>query len=305
MKPFLTKILYFLGLLLLFFGVIEFLLRSTPNDYSYKASYYKENADRIKIWNLGSSHAYFGIDPTYLGENSFNGAHVSQSIKFDYYIFGKYIDKMESLEVLILPISYFTLFSNLETGIEKWRVVNYSGYNIYLPNIRTSVHLLSDSKPFNKAIKSLLSMKNDRYCTELGFGTQYSYDNRNQDLLATADAAVKRHTKEEIDLYILNENKFFLEAICKRCKERNIKVVILTTPTHYSYYSQLNKNQLDITTNICSSLCNKYPNVTYLNWLTDDRFIDEDFFDSDHLNDKGAQKLTTMLNKEISQILKE
>lgn len=301
MKPFLTKILLFSGLLLLFFGVIEFLLRSIPNDYSYKASYYKENADKIKIWNLGSSHAYFGIDPTYLGENSFNGAHVSQSIKFDYYIFDKYIDKMDSLEVLILPISYFTLFSNLEAGIEKWRVVNYSAYNIYLPNLRTSLHLLSDNKPFNKAVKGFLDMQNDRYCTDLGFGTQYSYNSRSHNLVATADAAVKRHTKDEINIDILNENKFFLESICNKCNERNIKVIILTTPTHHSYYNQLNKNQLDITTNICSSLCNKYPNVTYLNWLTDRHFIDGDYYDADHLNNRGAEKMTLLLSDTINK----
>lgn len=305
MKPFLTKILLFSGLLLLFFGVIEFLLRSIPNDYSYKASYYKEKANRIKIWNLGSSHAYFGIDPTYLGENSFNGAHVSQSIKFDYYIFDKYIDTMDSLEVLILPISYFTLFSNLETGIEKWRVVNYSAYNIYLPDLRSSLHVLSNRKPINKAIKSFLGIQNERYCTDLGFGTQYTYEKRELNLVTSAEGAVQRHTIKDINYDILNENKFFLEEICNKCNERNIKVVILTTPTHHSYYSQLNKNQLESTTNICVRLCNIYSNVSYLNWLTDDRFIDEDFFDSDHLNDKGAQKLTTLLNKEISQILKE
>ena len=143
-------------------------------------------------------------------------------------------------------------------------------------------------------------MQNDQHCTDLGFGTQYSYNSRSQNLVATADAAVKRHTKEEINIEILNENKFFLEAICNTCSKRNIKVILLTTPTHHSYNSQLNKNQLEITTNICANLCNKYSNVSYLNWLTDSRFIDEDYYDADHLNDRGAKKLTTILKEEIS-----
>ncbi len=299
MKPFLTKIILFTTILLFILGITEYLLRIIPNDYSYKNSYYKENAKEIKIWNLGSSHAYFGIDPTYFSSTAFNGAHVSQSIKFDYYIFNKYINQMDSLKVLILPISYFTLYSNLEYGVEKWRVVNYTSYGIFLPNIRSSVRLLSDSKPFNRAIKSLLGKQDEKYCTELGMGTQYCYEKRSKDLAATAEAAVKRHTKNMINQETLSANQNYLKEICEICHHKNIKVILLTTPTHFSYYSTLNKKQLKITTKLCNELDEKYSNVTYLNWLKNNNFIDEDFYDSDHLNNKGAIKLTQLLNDYI------
>ena len=203
---------------------------------------------------------------------------------------------MDSLKVLILPISYFTLFSNLEDGVEKWRVVNYTSYGIYINKLRTSARLLSDNKPFNRAIKSLLGKQNDKYCTELGMGTQYSYEKRSTNLAATAEAAVKRHTKNIVDKEILFANKNYLEKICETCYNKNIEVIILTTPTHYSYYSKLDKKQLEITTEICNELDEKYSNITYLNWLEKDNFIDEDFFDADHLNNKGAIKLTLLLN---------
>lgn len=299
MKPFLTKIILFTTILLFILGITEYLLRIIPNDYSYKDLYYKENAKNIKIWNLGSSHAYFGIDPTHFKSTAFNGAHVSQSIKFDYYIFNKYINQMDSLKVLILPISYFTLFSNLEDGVEKWRVVNYTSYGIYLPNIRTSIRLLSDNNAFKKAIKSLLGIQNEVYCTELGMGTQYSYENRSTNLAATAETAVKRHTKKIVNKESLSANKNYLEDICEICHNKNIKVIILTTPTHFSYYSKLDKKQLEITTEICNELDEKYSNITYLNWLEKDNFIDEDFFDADHLNNIGAIKLTQLLNDYI------
>lgn len=299
MKPFLTKIILFTTILLFILGITEYLLRIIPNDYSYKDLYYKENAKNIKIWNLGSSHAYFGIDPTHFKSTAFNGAHVSQSIKFDYYIFNKYINQMDSLKVLILPISYFTLFSNLEDGVEKWRVVNYTSYGIDLPNIRTSIRLLSDNNAFKKAIKSLLGIQNEVYCTELGMGTQYSYENRSTNLAATAETAVKRHTKKIVNKESLSANKNYLEDICEICHNKNIKVIILTTPTHFSYYSKLDKKQLEITTEICNELDEKYSNITYLNWLEKDNFIDEDFFDADHLNNIGAIKLTQLLNDYI------
>lgn len=301
MKHFLTKILLFTTLLFIIFGIAEYFLRTIPNDYSYKNSYYKQNAKHIRIWNLGSSHAYFGINPSYFEQHSFNGAHLSQSIKFDYYIFNKYIHQMDSLKVLILPISYFTLFSNLEDGVEKWRVVNYTSYGIFLPSLRTSIRLLSDSKPFNRAIKSVLGKQDDRYCTDLGMGTQYSYDQRSSNLIATAEAAVKRHTKKPINQEILLANQNYLTEICNACYNKGIKVILLTTPTHHSYYSNLDKRQLQIATTTCAELDKKYVNVFYLNWLDDNRFVDEDFYDADHLNDKGAIKLTQLLNEYIQQ----
>ena len=206
---------------------------------------------------------------------------------------------MDSLKVLILPISYFTLFSNLEDGVEKWRVVNYSSYGIYLPNIRTSIRLVSDNKAFKKSIKSLLGKQNEKYCTELGMGTQYSYEKRSHDLASTAEAAVKRHTKKIVNKEILSANKNYLEEICETCQNKNIEVIILTTPTHFSYYSKLDKKQLEITTEICNKLDEKYSNVTYLNWLENNNFIDEDFYDADHLNNKGAIKLTKLINDYI------
>ena len=61
----------------------------------------------------------------------------------------------------------------------------------------------------------------------------------------------------------------------------------------------MDKKQLEITTEICNKLDEKYSNITYLNWLEKDNFIDEDFFDADHLNNKGAIKLTQLLNDYI------
>ena len=39
--------------------------------------------------------------------------------------------------------------------------------------------------------------------------------------------------------------------------------------------------------------------VPYFNYLRDDRFTDEDFIDSDHLNERGAKKLSHLLNEDV------
>ena len=42
-------------------------------------------------------------------------------------------------------------------------------------------------------------------------------------------------------------------------------------------------------------------NLIYLDYLKDPRFIANDFFDSNHLSDIGAEKFTKILNEDIKR----
>ncbi len=53
-------------------------------------------------------------------------------------------------------------------------------------------------------------------------------------------------------------------------------------------------------TETCEEMAQKYNNVQYLNLFKDDRFVEDDFFDADHLETEGAAKLTKILNEYIS-----
>lgn len=78
-------------------------------------------------------------------------------------------------------------------------------------------------------------------------------------------------------------------------------MLLLTTPTHESYYTLLDEEHLALTVNACENLANRFSNTTYLNLLKDSTFVDSDFYDPDHLNTTGAAKLTKMLNDVIVQ----
>ena len=80
-------------------------------------------------------------------------------------------------------------------------------------------------------------------------------------------------------------------------------MILLTTPTYHTYYDVLETEQLRQMTAICTYLEQQYSNVTYLNWLKNQHFTEDDFFDADHLNEYGAQKLTMMLDRYITDTL--
>ncbi len=83
------------------------------------------------------------------------------------------------------------------------------------------------------------------------------------------------------------------------CQKKKVKILFITTPTHGSYYKNVNKMQLLKTTNTINELVKKNPNCEYINLLDSEKFIATDFHDADHLNEIGAKKLSLFLNKKI------
>ena len=48
-----------------------------------------------------------------------------------------------------------------------------------------------------------------------------------------------------------------------------------------------------------ANLKQKNPNVEYYDYSTDERFIDEDFYDASHLTDIGANKFSKIVKEEV------
>ena len=302
----------FLKYLLLFFipvfvglAVVERLFRQIPNDYSYKNEWLSNNAGSIRVLNMGSSHAFFGIEPSLFSCKAFNAAHVSQSIKYDHFIFSKFVNEMDSLEVLVLPVSYGSFLGfGPENGIEDWRVKYYSiyygcKYHRFEPKYNLEVY---NGLQFDKVWNSILCKADHRTCNELGFGTTYKLENRPEDWKERGTTAAKRHTRRKIDSIIMEKNIRLVEEIVDKCVEKKAQVIILTTPTFLTYRENLNREQLKLMEDCCNSFVEQYDNVCYLNLLADERFCEDDFFDADHLNEFGAAKLTKILQQTIDTL---
>jgi hypothetical protein len=283
-------------------GSFEFLLRKIPNDYSYKKSYLDKHSNNIKILFLGNSHVYYDVDPQYIQSNSFNAAHISQSLNYDFEILKKYDSKFDSLRFIFVSVDYFSLFTKLETSVEAWRIKNYHiYYNIYSSfSIKNNLEILNYK--FANNLKRLYAYyfngTSDINCTDLGWGTNYNSKN-DKNLIETGMIAAKRHTIKS-DL-LLNENLDILKSIIRLAGEKNVKVVLFSFPAYRSYVENLDTNQLNRTITSLSMLANAYPNTRYYNLLNDKSFGEMDFFDADHLNEIGAKKLSLKINDIIKE----
>lgn len=271
------------------------LIRKIPNDYSLKDDYLKIHSKEIKILILGSSHAYFDIDPEFISGKCFNAAYVSQTLYYDNLIFKKF--SWDSLKYIIIPVDYFSFFADLENSIESWRVKNYQLYYHFYSSIKpeSNFEILSNKVDYNFHKLKEYYYNEYAYTTQsnLGFGTVYDSSKKN-DLMKTGIEAAKRHT--------VNTNKYFdkdfnsLKSILQIAEQKNIKVLLICSPAYHSYYDNLEKRQMNISITVGKQLEHDFANCSYNNFLKDSSFTAEDFYDADHLNNRGARKLSIKIN---------
>lgn len=298
MKRFIIHLLKIIIPILFFFLALEMAIRKIPNDYQLKKEYLDKNATQINTLILGSSHTFYGINPAFFSNKTFNAAYVSQSLDLDYEILKKYDSKLKNLQTVIIPISYFSLFETLETDIEKWRIKNYVLYYGLENKYQFTDNFESLNNHITRNIKKIVKHYafNTSFITtsNLGWGTNFNAKTKKP---FKGAFTAKKHTVKNFNLYA--ENLKSVHKIITLCKKNKINIVFLTTPTHQSYYQNLNKIQLEKTTKTISELVKKNPNCNYLNLLKSEVFTNKDFYDADHLNEIGAEKLSILLNNSL------
>lgn len=300
MNKFIQKSLLFCAPVLIFMLIMELLLRNIPNDYSYKKNYLDQYSNEIETLFLGSSHAYYAINPEFIHSTSFNAAYFSQSLDYDVEILKKYYKQSIKLKYIVVPIDYLSLYNRLETGVESWRIKNYIIYYGFNKSYKFNNNFeLFDRKLIDnikRIVKFYGYFKSEVSCNKLGWGTQHN-SKKNIDLFASGKAAAKRHAKREKSFF--NENVALINEIISIAQSKKAKVIFYSSPAYKTYVSQLNKEQLQKTYTTIKKIAHSNANVSYYEFLSDKSFDAKDFFDADHLNEIGAEKFSKKMDSII------
>jgi hypothetical protein len=94
------------------------------------------------------------------------------------------------------------------------------------------------------------------------------------------------------------ENKKIFESYIQLLNKNNIKTIVAVFPTskyYYRYFSEETKTKFYEIINEF----NKQYDFQFMDYFNSNLFTDEDFFDSSHLNSRGAIKMTKLLNEHI------
>jgi len=302
MKVFFKLITVFLLPIFLVGISVELLERNIPNSYQLKDRELKKTSSEIETLILGSSHAYYGLNPNYFEKNTFNFAGVSQSIDIDRRILETYEPKLKNLKNVIIRLSYTTLFEQLKETSEKWRIKDYEIYT----EINLSSNMKYQSELFSMKLENNLDDIFNYYIykenlvktSNLGWGEELNGQAKSSKQ-KMGEAIAKKHSIANKEYF--EANKETLASLIKYCQQNNVNVYLITFPAHQAYVSNLESEQLNLTVETGKLMQANYSNCYYYNFLKSESFNSEDFYDVDHLNHQGAKKMSLTINEIINQ----
>lgn len=309
MKKFLFKLIVCVLLPLgLFFGGCEIYFTHVGNSYAKKKEIIENKIATVETIVAGSSHGLHGIDTDLFPKPTLNLSNVSQDIYYTDKLLRKYIDQAPHLKTVILVVSSSTLDGLLELSYEDWRAHFYK--KIYGIGRHQGENLITPKDHFYTLIYY------DRLFQYLRKGLPIGDMNR---LTETGYSPVPVPSKEELDRNISVEtgkarailhaskdstfhqvNVDILDSLVRDLKSRKIETVLITLPAYKTYTGGFDKKWIDNVLGTYKDIARKN-NAIYLNLFIDSRFVKDDFSDNDHLNEKGAKKLTQILIKKLEK----
>ncbi|MFT6843538.1 MAG: hypothetical protein ACJASR_002320 [Psychroserpens sp.] len=299
MRKFVINIILFIVPILFLFILNEYYCR-TQTTFSIKRKYLENNIKTIKVLILGSSHSQNGLNPEFVEEKSSNLAFGGQAISIDYFLLDKYIDQMNGLKTVIFEVSPFRFYNDHKIG--QWNGHIYSNlyninYKINSLSIKDYSLIISDPKFFNSIFIDYINPLTFKYkLNKYGFVTNDfndRFEKLKYDSLEIIKSYIMQHDFTDKEIFKLNE--LFLKKIIQKCKSKKVDIVLLSTPVYISYYSKIPVNaKIEV-----NNMLNEYKllfGITILDFSNDKSFSLYDFKNDNHLNSKGAEKLTRKID---------
>lgn len=255
----------------------------------------------IQLANVGSSHGVYAFDYSDFPEyTAFNMAVCWQHHGYNYHVLKQYIDCFSGNAVMLIPISYFDITRIDEEPLYKYYKIlkkeNFPDWNIKDYFLFKAFPFFSTKEPWKKILinesNSVLAAHERTIVTEQSVTT----DAKVMYEIFTKDNGAEKGEKG----FLYN-----IEAVSKiidLCHEHSIIPVLVSTP-------QTDKlNDLHEEADFFSKfyrftdvLKEKYQGLIYLDYSQASEYSSDYslFFDSTHLNNKGAKKFTAQIVQDL------
>lgn len=306
MKRFIHNITI-LGIILLLINIaIEFLLFLRPNEYSYKRAYVEEHINDIRCLLLGNSHIDQALKPNILGNGVFNMAISGRDIVYDIELAKRYVPQMNQLEILIMPFDYHNFYFDrakdnpneikIPPGLRgSYKCMYYKYMGIRVDGFWYWSEILNSKLDYMK--RFLKKDVDARECDSLGY-VKRSLSKRNANW---KDRSLPKIIDTTIDANREKQKLLFSRycTLAELAMNQGAKLVLIFTPLYKTYNNSTNPVVIKEMESLVANLKQRYPNVEYYDYSTDERFIDEDFYDASHLTDIGANKFSKIVKEEV------
>lgn len=299
------RLLLLSPLALLWLG-LEVALRVWPGDFARKHQQFAAGQARWQTLILGSSHTYCGLNPRFLGPDAYNLAYSSQPLYYDYELLRHYLPTLPRLRRVILPLSYPSLAGN-PAELEYWQKTTYL-YQRYAqvdyPTLRSPFSVYNYSLVAFYTPTGSLDRLREQWAADGSQGVRQAstgwmrqaplpYPLANADLALTRHHAIMRTTT-------IDPTEAKLDSMATLLRARGIDLVLLTTPVMPAYAAGARPAYLARNQAAAQRLVRRY-GARYYDFWRDPRFQPGDFYDADHLNARGAARLSRLLADTLAQ----
>lgn len=294
--------------LFVLFISVEIILRMIPCDIKYKYSFVQEHGN-IQILILGSSLENAAINTKYFSNTAFNAAVAGQGTEFNYLFFKSVYSELKSLKAVVFPLSFFSLHcKDLERKGPSLATTNANVYCDFGLSLRPCHNWLIANHPpkdvFTEVFRFLTEKKytnihsdSSGYIYNKGIYANYPENVKRGSVVTNGNANEKSYGADTI------ANMLRYREIIEQCERDSVLVFLISTPLTLDFLKYIDKSKVDCVRSTGNMLEQQYSNVTYVDFYYDKRFRDEDFDDANHLNYKGAEKVSFLLDSIIVEKL--
>ena len=264
----------------------------------------QQHGQEVETIILGPSLSYHGIRPDLLDHPAFNLANSQQTTRYDWLILAHDSARLTHCHTLIYPLGALIMNFSIEET-EGWhRCTYYRNYYGCRDHSLFSKYAWEVCYPL--ALKAKFLKCYQRHgaidCDSLGFGTAEKATPDNLRKL-TPDWVRKRvESNMQLAPYIDFRN-VYVDSIMSFCRRHRIRVLLIDIPYYpaYTEYLRLHYPQyLNKADSLRDILLARYDNITFRSYQDDARFDSLDFANPNHLNHRGAEKLTRILKEDFS-----
>ncbi len=255
MKQFIRHIaLFVLPVLILAVG-LEIIAESIPNSYTYKREYMEQHGAQIQTLFLGSSNAYDDFDGSVV-PSAFNLANSSQTIEDDYRLLNRYIDSMDSLETVVLGLSYHSLALTTQANRRMYYTIYMDLYPRW-PLNEYSFEVFNLELLLKKIVKYTVSRDITR-CDSLGQRvgrTREALERGTEFWNRDVEGMVENDHMDVNRLWgTINTNYRLICEMVDMCNARGVKPVIVLMPVMEEYKRMLPEEQVDLYDEVLQNL---------------------------------------------------
>lgn len=269
---------------------------------------YENMPEGIRIANTGSSHGVHDFPWDRSGiEGTFNFANDSQSLYYDYQLVKHYCDQFEKGSILLIPVSYFSLYQSQYEPHDSFVQRNELYYELLnmdeIAQVDRERYLMKNYLPamlfVPDKIKHVFRPAEDGQVKNPQ-KDQYSIEQIGKLRAEYHDKGLKREQGKIVKDQEAYES---LKSLIELCQKQKITPVLVTTPFMKYYNEGWNQEFYDMFYGDIRQLTEAY-SIEYLDYSHDEDFqTREDYFiDTDHLSEDGAQVFMKKVLEDLASI---